>query len=177
MPIEAGALPKFISQRQEEILRESQPEDSIQTRQRPAEVNTVLATAAVCSGNEIATLTEHQKALHTAKQKELLNIGKFGVVKVVDRPQSQQVLPTRWVQKQRLDGSHKMRIVGRGFELTVSPDADFFAGTPKLTTLRGLSMIAVIHWNPVAFGDFHSINHQCRANQYQCVWSQRWKHF
>ena len=116
-------------------------------------MNTVLAKAVVCSGNEIATLTEHQKALHTAEQKELLNIGKYGVVEVVDIPQSQQVLPTRWVQKQRLDGSHKMRIVARGFELTVSPDADFFAGTPELTTLRGLSMIAVIHWNPVAFGD------------------------
>ena len=63
----------------------------------------MLATAVVCSGNEIATLTEHQKAWHTAEQKELINIGKFGLVEVVDSPQSQQVLPTRWVQKQRLD--------------------------------------------------------------------------
>ena len=29
-----------------------------------------------------------------------------------------------------------MRIVARGFEQTVSPDADFWAGMPELTTLR-----------------------------------------
>ena len=47
-----------------------------------------------------------QNALHTAKVSELLNMDKFGVVEVVDRPQSQQVLSTRLVSKQRLDGSY-----------------------------------------------------------------------
>ena len=81
---------------------------------------------------------------------------KFGVVEVVDRPQSQQVLSTRWVSKQRLDGSYKVRLVARGLEQTVSSDTDFYAGTPKLTTLRALLTIAAIHGNPVAFGDCHS---------------------
>ena len=67
------------------------------------------------------------------------------VVEVVDRPQSQQVLSTRWVSKQRLNGSYKVRLVARGFELTVSSDAEFFAGAPKLTTLRGLLTIAENH--------------------------------
>ena len=43
-------------------------EDSIQKRQRPAEVNTVLAIAGGDSRIEISTLTDDQKALHTAKQ-------------------------------------------------------------------------------------------------------------
>ena len=42
-------------------------------------------------------LTKDQKAIHTAKVNELLNMDKFCVVEVVDRPQSQQVHPTRWV--------------------------------------------------------------------------------
>ena len=39
----------------------------------------------------------------TAKVNELLNMDKYGVVEVVDRPQTQHVLSTRWVSKQRLD--------------------------------------------------------------------------
>ena len=39
-------------------------------------------------------------------------------------------------------------------------DTDFHAGTPKLTTLRALLTIAVIHGNLVAFGDCHSAFHQ-----------------
>ena len=74
-------------------------EDSIQNRQRPAEVNTVFTIAVAYSGNEIATLMDDQNALHTAKVNELLNMDKFGVVEVVDRPQSQLVLSTRWVSK------------------------------------------------------------------------------
>ena len=55
-------------------------EDSIPKRHRPAEVNTMLTTAGVYNGNEIASWTEDQKALHAAKQKqeELLNMDKFG---------------------------------------------------------------------------------------------------
>ena len=53
-----------------------------------------------------------------------------------------------------------MRIVARGFEQTVSPDADFSAGAPQLTMLRGLLTIASIHGHPVAFGDGHSAFHQ-----------------
>ena len=62
-------------------------------------------------------------------------------------------------QKQRLDGSHKVRLVARGFEQTVSSDTCFYAGTPKLTTLRALLSIAEIHGNPVDFGDCQSAFH------------------
>ena len=62
--------------------------------------------------------------------------------------------------KQRLDGSYKARLAARGFEQTVNSDADFFAGTPKLTTLRGLLTIAALHGTPVAFGDCHSACNQ-----------------
>ena len=51
-------------------------QDSIPKIQRPAEVNTVLTTAGAYSGNEIATLTDDQNALHTAKVNELLNMDK-----------------------------------------------------------------------------------------------------
>ena len=136
-------------------LSPAEREDSIPKRQRPAKVNT-----GVHSGNEIATLMDDQNALHTAKVNVLLNMDKFGVVEVVDRPQSQQVLSTRWVSKQGLDGSYKVRLVARGFEQKVNSDADFLAGTPKLTTLRGLLTIAALHGHPVAFGDCHSAFHQ-----------------
>ena len=82
------------------------------------------------------------------------------MVEVVDRPQSQQVLSRRRVSKQRLDGSYKVRRLTRGFELTVSSFTDFYAGTPKLTTLRALLTIGAIHGNPVAFGDCHNAFHQ-----------------
>ena len=81
----------------------------------------MLATAVVCSGNEIATLTEHQQALHTAEQRELLNIGKFGVVEVVDRPQPQQVLPTLWVQKQRHGALHQSPMPSESVPMCVEP--------------------------------------------------------
>ena len=61
-----------------QILKPARPlspaerEDSIPKRQRPAEVITVLTTAGVHSGNEIATLTDDQNALHTAKVNELV---------------------------------------------------------------------------------------------------------
>ena len=88
-------------------LSPAKREDSTQKRQRPAEVNTVLAIASGDSRIEISTSKDNQNALHTAIVNELLDMDKFGVVKVVDRPHSQQVLSTRWVSKQRLDGSHK----------------------------------------------------------------------
>ena len=141
-------------------LSPAESEDSIPKRQRPAEVNTVLAIAGGDTRIENSTLTDDQKALHTAKEDELLNMDKFGVVEVVDRPQSQQVLSTRWVSKQRLDGSYKVRLVARGFEQTVSSDTDFYAETPKLTTLRALLTIATIHGNPVAFRDCRNAFHQ-----------------
>ena len=47
-------------------------EDSV-----PAEVTTVLTITGVCSGNEIAILTDDQNAMHTAKLKELLNMDKI----------------------------------------------------------------------------------------------------
>ena len=96
----------------------------------------------------------------TAKVNELLDMDKIGVEEEVDRPQSQQVISARWVSKQRLDGSCKVRLEARGFEQTVSSGTDFYAGTPKLTTLRALLTIAAIHGNPVASGDSHSAFHQ-----------------
>ena len=80
-------------------LSPAEREDSNQKLQRPAEVNTVLATAGGDSRLEISTLTNGQEALHTAKVNERLIMDKFGVVEVVDRPQLQQVLSTRWVSK------------------------------------------------------------------------------
>ena len=74
-------------------------ENSIPKRQRPTEVNTVLAIAGDDGRIEISTLTDNQKPLHTAKLNELLNMDNFGVVEVVDRPQSQQVRSTRWASK------------------------------------------------------------------------------
>ena len=117
----------------------------------------MLALAGGDSRIEISTLTKDQKALHTAKVNELRSMDNFGVV---DRLQSQQVLSTRWLSKQRLDGSYKVRLVARGFEQTARSDTDFHAGTPKLTTLRTLLTIAAINGNPVAFGDCHSAFHQ-----------------
>ena len=87
-------------------------------------MNTVLALVGGYSRIDISKLTKDQKALCTAKVNEFRNMDKFGVVEVVDRQQSQQVLSTRWVSKQRLDGSCKVRLVARGFEQTVSSDTD-----------------------------------------------------
>ena len=75
-------------------LSPAEREDSIRKRQRPPEVNTLLTIVGACNGNEIAALTDDQNALHTAKGNELLNMDKSGVVEVVDRPQSQQILST-----------------------------------------------------------------------------------
>ena len=120
----------------------------------------MLAVASGDSRIETSTLTDDQKALHTANVNELLNMDKFGVVEVVDRPQSQQVLSTRWASKLRLDGSYRVRLVARVFEQTVSSDTGFYAGTPTLTTLRAILTIAALHGNPVAFGECQSEFHQ-----------------
>ena len=136
-------------------LSPAEREDSIQKSQRPAAMNAVLTIAGIVSGNEIS-LTDDQKAWHTAKLKVLLNMDTICVVE----SQSQKNLSTRWVSKQRLDASYSMRLVARGFEQTVSSNADFFAGTSKLTTLHRLFTMTGIHWNPIAFGDCHSAFHQ-----------------
>ena len=121
-------------------------------------MNTVLTVAGVYHGNETASWTEDREA---KVQELLLNMDKFGVVEVVDRPSPQSVLSNRWLQKQRLDGSYKMRVVARGFGQTVRPKVDFNAGAPKLTTLRGLLNVVAIHRNPaVAFGDCYNAFHQ-----------------
>ena len=128
-------------------LSPAEREDNIPKRQRPAEVKTVLAIAGGDSRIEISTLTDDQNALHTANVNELLNLEwRWSTDR---RPQ--QVLATRWVSKQRLDGSYKVRLAARGFEQTVSSDTDFYAGTPKLTTLRALLTIAAIHENLAAY--------------------------
>ena len=53
-----------------------------------------------------------------------------------------------------------MRVVARGFGRTVSPEADFYAGAPKLATLRGFLNVAATHGNPVAFGGCVNALHQ-----------------
>ena len=75
-------------------LSPGEREDSIPKRQRPAQVNTVMAIAGDDSSIEISALTDDQNALCIAKVNELPNMDNFGVVEVVDRP-SQQVLSTR----------------------------------------------------------------------------------
>ena len=75
-------------------------EDSMPKLQRLSEVNIVLPLAGGDSRVEISTMTDGQNALHTAEVNEFLNMDKFGVVEVLDRPQSQQVLSTRWVSIQ-----------------------------------------------------------------------------
>ena len=140
-------------------------------------MNTVLTMARVYNRNEIATLTDAQRALHTAKLKDLLNVDRFGVVEVVDRPQWQHIPLDTLVSKQILDGSYSVRLVARGIEQMVSSHADVYAEAPKLKTLRGLLTIAAIHVNPVAFEivTVRFITHQCRVNQNQCMWSQHQK--
>ena len=64
-------------------------------------VNRVLTIAGVYNGNEVATWTEDQQAKHEATLEELRNVDKFGVVEVVGRPQTGEVLSTRCVHKQR----------------------------------------------------------------------------
>ena len=75
---------------------------------------------------------------------------------------------TRWVSKQRLDGSYKVSLWHEGLNKR-SVRMHFFAGTPKLTTSRGLLTIAVIHGNPAVFGDCRLIDNQCRVGQNQCI--------
>ena len=76
-------IPKFARP-----FSSAEREDSIQKRQRPAEVNTVLAIAGGDNRIEISTLTDDQNALYIAKVNELLNMDNFGVVEMVDRLQS-----------------------------------------------------------------------------------------
>ena len=119
-------------------------------------------------------MTIDQQALHTAKVNEIRNMDNFVVVQVVDRPQSQQVLSTRWVSKQRLDGFYKVRLVARGVEQTVSSDTGFsrqssrlcphFSRLQQLTEIQLLLEIVAV------------INHRCLLNQSRCTWSQHLKH-
>ena len=141
----------------------------------PAEGNTVLMIAGVNNGNEIASWTKDQKTRHTAKQKELLNMDKFGVVEVVDGPPSQQVLWTRWVQQQRLDGSYKNANCGTEDlsrlsvlmqtstqERQSSRLCEVFSPLLQSTEIQWHSEIVTVRF----------IDHQCRAIQNQCMWSQ-----
>ena len=88
-------------------------EDSTQKRQKPADVITAFTIAGATAETRSQHWWNDQNALHTAKVNEFLNMDIFGVVEVVDRPQSQQALSTRWVSKQRLDGSYNVRLVAR----------------------------------------------------------------
>ena len=138
----------------------------------------MLAFAGGDSRIETSTLTKDQKSLHTAKVNELRNMDKFCVVEVVDRPQSQQVLSTRWVSEQRLDGSYKVRLVARGFEQTLGSYTDFtlkrrssrlcahFSRLQQFTEIQLLLEIVTVHFT----------NHRCHLNQSRCMWNQHLKH-
>ena len=149
-------------------LSRAERENSYQKRERPADVKTVLAIAGGESRIEILTKKDDQNALHTAKVNELLNLDKCGVVEVFDRPQSQQVLSTRWVSKQRLDGSYKVRVVARGSELERQSSrlCAHFSRSLQFTEIQMLLEIVTVHF----------INHRCQVNQNQCMWSQPRKH-
>ena len=113
-------------------LSPGEREDSIPKRQRPAEVNTVLAIAGGDSTIEISALTDDQNALRTAD--------KFWVAEVsTDRRNkfSHNTLgiktETGWVTQNEICGA-------------------------RIQT--ALLTIAAIHGNPIAFGDCHSTHHQ-----------------
>ena len=105
--------------------------------------------------------------LHIAKVNEFINMDTFGVVEVVDRPQSQQVLSTRWVSKQRLDGSHKVRHVARGsnkrsvqiqistLERQSSRLSPNFSRQLQFTEIQLLLEIVIVHF----------INHRYQVNE------------
>ena len=120
-------------------LSPAEREDSIQKRQRPTEVNTVLAIAGGDSRIEISTLTKDQKALLWWKWQTDHSRNKFS-------------LSARWVSKQRLDGSYKVRLVARGFEQTVSSE---------FMEIQLLSETVTVHF----------INHRCQSNQSRCMWN------
>ena len=124
-------------------------------------------------------MTKDQKALHT-KVNELRNMDNIGVVEVVDRPQSQQVLSARWVSRE-LDGSYKVRLVARGFEQAVSSDTVFFFLTLEcqserlcahFSRLQQFTEIQLL----LELVTVHFINHRCQLNQSRCTWNQHLKH-
>ena len=81
LPVESQTRQcKFLIHRYRNLHRPLSPaerEDSIQKRQRPAEVNTVLVIASGDSRIEISTLKDDQNALQTSKVNELLNMDKL----------------------------------------------------------------------------------------------------
>ena len=113
-------------------LPPAEREDSIQKRQRPAEVNTVLTIALFYNGNEIALWTEDQKAQHTAKQKDLLKHGQV------------------WCGGSGQEDLSRLPVMMQILMLECQ--------SSRLCEV--IFTIAVVHRNPVAFGDCHSAFHQ-----------------
>ena len=153
---------KFLIHRYRNLHVKSSPakrEHSIQKRQRPTKVNTVLTTAGVYSGNKITTLTDDQKALDSETERNPQHgqiwCGGGG---------RQTAIATCSLDTLGVETSTgrilQVRLLARGCEQTVRSDVDVYGGTPKLTTLRGPLTNAAIHRNTVAFGDCHSAFHQ-----------------
>ena len=147
------------------FLSPAEREDSKQKRQRPSEVNGVLTLAGVYNGREVAAWTEDQQAKHEATLQELRNMDKFGVVEVVDRPQVGQVLWTRCVHKQRLDGTYKVRIVAGGFEQTSQSELFFcwYSQTHHVTDVFSHSLQFMVIRSHSEIVRMLFTSHQCRA--------------
>ena len=146
-------------------LSSAEREDNIQKRQRPAQVYRVLAIAGGDSRIEIATLTDDQKALHTAKQQGLLNMDKFGVVEVFDRPQSQPVLSARRVSDTTAGrmwhgGLSKLSVLMQIFVLQERQSSrlcEDFSPLLQFTEIQLRSEIVTVRF----------MNHRCRVSQNQ----------
>ena len=103
-PTEAGTLPRFIEIPTAPTTRNPKsrtPGDAEQSTKRQTHqckflIHRYRNLHVHCHPLNEKTVFKNgdQNALHTAKVNELLNMEKFGVVEVVERPQSQQVLST-----------------------------------------------------------------------------------
>ena len=145
-------------------------------RQRPAEVNTVLAIAGGDSRIEISTLTDDQNALHIAKVNELLNMDKFNVVAVFDRPQSHKFSQHAAYQNRDLMDPAKKDLWHE--------DLNKRSVQIQISTLERQSSRLCAHYSrSLQFTEIQLlletvtvriINHRCQVNQNQ--WSQHRKH-
>jgi hypothetical protein len=95
-----------------------------------------------------------EKKKRLARTTELQNVEGFSVVQPFLRALcDSRPLRSGWVDKTRSDGSCRSRIVARGYEQKIEGDLDFYAGTPRPTTLRMLLTLAAAKGLSVAIGD------------------------
>ena len=123
-------------------------------------MNRVLTIAEVCNEHQTAPWTEDLQKHCTLQNKKSFPTWKSLVwwKWSTSRNHSKSFRHTGY--KKWLDGSYRMRPVATGCEQTVSPDAHFYAGAPKLTTLRGL-----LDGSPIT-----------SAERIKCQSNQRWKY-